>query len=69
MEVLYLNEIFTVMQTAEYLKICDKTVRRLISKHELIASKVGNSWRIQKKDIDTYLDKTRNQKNINKIGE
>ena len=56
------DEIFTVPQTANYLKVCDKTVRRLISKKVLIASKVGNSWRIQKKEIDRYLEKTQNQK-------
>lgn len=54
------NVILTVAQTAEYLKVCDKTVRRLIAKQELTASKVGNSWRIQKVDIDKYLCKNRN---------
>lgn len=56
-------EIFTVLQAAKYLQVCDKTVRRLINKKSLIASKVGNSWRIQKKDIDQYLLKTQNQAN------
>ena len=54
------DTILTIAQAAEYLKVCDKTVRRLISKKELIASKVGSSWRIQKEDIEKYLDKTRN---------
>lgn len=50
----------TVAQAAEYLKVCDKTVRRLIAKQELAASKVGNSWRIQLKDIEEYLTKNCN---------
>ncbi len=54
------DTILTISQTAAYLKVCDKTVRRLISKKELVASKVGNSWRIQKDDIDQYLNKTKN---------
>lgn len=54
------TDIFTVSQTAQYLQVCDKTVRRLISKNELVASKIGNSWRIQKQDIDNYLKKNRN---------
>lgn len=54
------DSILTISQAANYLKVCDKTVRRLITKKELIASKVGNSWRIQKEDIDRYLDKTKN---------
>ncbi len=50
----------TIQQTAEYLQVCDKTVRRLISKKELSASKVGKSWRIKKSDIEKYLLQTRN---------
>ena len=55
--------IFTIAQTAEYLKVCDKTVRRLISKKELSASKVGKSWRIRRSDIDDYLQQTLNKNN------
>ena len=52
------DELFTVAQAAEYLKVCDKTVRRMIASKELVASKVGSrSWRIRK-DIDAYLNAT-----------
>ena len=53
--------ILTVAQAADYLKVCEKTVRRLISKQELAASKVGKSWRIQKADIDNYLNENCNK--------
>lgn len=53
-------DIFTIQQAAKYLQVCDKTVRRLIAKNELIASKVGKSWRIKKEDIDGYLEKNKN---------
>ena len=43
------DELFTVAQAAEYLKVCDKTVRRMIASKELVASKVG---------IDAYLNAT-----------
>ncbi len=49
------EELFTVLQAAEYLQICEKTVRRLINSKTLTASKVGKSWRIKKTDIDSYL--------------
>lgn len=52
------NDILTVAQTAQYLQVCDKTVRRLISKDDLLASKVGKLWKIQKKDVEFYLEKT-----------
>lgn len=54
------SDVLTVAQTAQYLQVCDKTVRRLIAKGDLLASKVGNSWRIQKSDVDFYLKKNRN---------
>lgn len=50
------NEIYTVAQTAQYLQVCEKTVRRLINANKLVASRVGNrSLRIKKTDIDVYL--------------
>ena len=53
------DELFTVAQAAKYLKVCDKTVRRMIASKELVASKVGSrSWRILKDDIDDYLNAT-----------
>lgn len=55
------GEIMTIQQTANYLQVCDKTVRRLISRKELVASKVGNSWRVKKSDIDEYMLRTRNK--------
>lgn len=53
-------EILTISQAASYLQVCEKTVRRLIEKKELPASKVGRSWRIKKQDIDCYLEKNKN---------
>lgn len=49
------HEIMVIQQAAEYLQVCDKTVRRLISKKELSASKIGKACRIKKSDIDAYL--------------
>ncbi len=61
-----MSEIFTVSQTAEYLQVCEKTVRRLIDRHALTASKVGNKWRIKRSDIDEYLnDHANNAKEVN----
>lgn len=50
------DELLTVSQAAEYLQLSEKTVRRLLSSNQLIASRVGNrAWRIKKADIDSYL--------------
>ncbi len=44
------DEIYTVAQTAQYLKVCDKTVRRLIASNKLCGfSNWGRALRIKKK--------------------
>ncbi len=61
-----MDDIFTVAQAAQYLQVCEKTVRRLISRHALPASKVGCKWRIKRSDIDEYLnDHANNTKEVN----
>lgn len=55
------NDILTIKQTAEYLQVCDKTVRRLIASKQLPASKVGKAWRIKANDINEYMEATRNK--------
>jgi len=55
------DELFTIAQTAVYLKVSEKTVRRLINGRQLIASKVGSSWRIKESDIAEYLRKNNNE--------
>lgn len=56
-----LDSLIPIAQAVEYLKVCDKTIRRLITRQELTVSKAGKSWRIQKADIDKYLSETRNK--------
>lgn len=56
------DELYTVAQAASYLKVCEKTVRRLIQQNTLTASKVGHVWRIKQEDIDRYLNNNTNQK-------
>jgi len=48
--------IFTITETAQYLKLSDKTIRKLISSGELKASKVGSSWRVKESEIEKYLN-------------
>jgi len=56
------NEIFTIAQTAEYLQVSEKTVRRLIKFGQITASKVGErNWRIRKQDIEEYLAENSNK--------
>lgn len=55
------DELLTVSQTATYLKLSEKTVRRLISEKKLQASKLSNrSWRVRSCDIDSYVESNSN---------
>ncbi|MCL1882547.1 MAG: helix-turn-helix domain-containing protein [Defluviitaleaceae bacterium] len=62
------DEILTIHEAAKYLKISGKTIRRLISNKLLVASKVGNTWRIRKSDIDSYLIENNNKQEVNFSG-
>lgn len=61
-----MDELLTIAQTARYLQVCEKTVRRLINNQKLTASKVGSrTWRIRKNAIDEYLaEHTNEQKGV-----
>lgn len=49
------DEIFTVLQAAQYLKVSEKTIRRLIKSKKLTASRVGSRSLRIRHDIDQYL--------------
>ena len=46
----------TVKETAPYLRLCEKQVRRLIWRGELAAYRFGTALRIKKEDIDAYAE-------------
>jgi excisionase family DNA binding protein len=49
----------TVKEAATYLRLCDKQIRRLISRGELPAYRFGMAFRIKKEDIDAYAEARR----------
>jgi excisionase family DNA binding protein len=46
---------YTVNETAKYLRLCEKQVRRLISRGELPAYRFGTALRIKRGDRDAYI--------------
>ena len=48
-------QFLTVKETAAHLRLCDKQIRRLISRGELRAHKFGRALRIGKEAIDAYV--------------
>lgn len=50
------DEILTLKEVAEYLKLAEKTAYRLAAEGKLPGFKVGGSWRFQKEDIRQWID-------------
>ena len=62
--------LLSVTQTADYLQLSDKTVRRLISSQKLVAYKVGERvWRVKESDIVNYLKDRSSEKKDDKKGD
>lgn len=49
------DEIMTVKELAEYLKIAEKTAYRFVAEGKIPGFKVGSSWRFRKKEIDGWI--------------
>jgi excisionase family DNA binding protein len=49
------RDFFTVGETARHLRLCEKQVRRLIWRGELVAFRFGTALRINKADIAAYV--------------
>lgn len=57
------NEIMTMKEVAEYLKLNEKTAYRLTSEGKIPAFKVGGSWRFRKSEIDRWISDQEKQSN------
>jgi len=49
------DEIMTVKELAEYLKLNFQTVYKKVQRGEISGSKIGRGWRFQKAIIDRWL--------------
>lgn len=49
------NQLLSMGDTAAFLQVSQKTVRRKIASGELHACKVGAQWRIRPEDIEAFL--------------
>jgi excisionase family DNA binding protein len=55
-----MDEILTLPEVAQLLKVAEKTVYTMAQKGELPAFKVGGQWRFRRADLDAWIDaKTR----------
>lgn len=54
------DEILTIQELAEYLKLNEKTAYRLASERKIPGFKVGGSWRFKKADIEAWIEEQKN---------
>lgn len=51
------DEIWTIRELADYLRLKEKTAYALVAKGEIPGFKVGGSWRFKKHDIESWIEK------------
>ncbi|ABC30218.1 predicted transcriptional regulator [Hahella chejuensis KCTC 2396] len=49
------DDILTIKEVAEYLKVNERTIYRLANKGDIPAFKVANAWRFRKSDVDGWI--------------
>ena len=49
------DEIWTIKELADYLKLKEKTAYALVAKGEIPGFKVGGSWRFSAREINRWL--------------
>jgi len=56
------DEILTLQEVAEYLKLNEKTIYRLAQRGELPGFKAGGSWRFRRGDIEEWIASNMNNR-------
>ncbi|MEA1963655.1 MAG: helix-turn-helix domain-containing protein [Candidatus Aerophobetes bacterium] len=59
-----LPQTFTVQEVAEHLKVTEITIYRLLKKGEIVGYKVGDSWRIDEKDLKAYIKRQKKKRSF-----
>ena len=53
------NEILNIRETAELLRVAEKTVYSMAQRGELPAFKVRGQWRVRRVDLDAWINAQR----------
>lgn len=51
-----MDTILNIEEVAEFLRVSDRTVRRLLAADELPAFKVGGAWRFRREDLTAWIE-------------
>lgn len=55
------DQVLTVKEVAEYLKVNERTVYRMAASGEIPGFKVGASWRFKQSEIEQWIKQQHNQ--------
>ena len=58
------TDVMTVREVAEYLKVKERTIYRLVAKGGIPAFKVGGSWRFRRAEIDEWITRSTQDEKI-----
>ncbi|WP_068545913.1 methylation-associated defense system helix-turn-helix domain-containing protein MAD1 [Thalassotalea crassostreae] len=54
------DQIQTLQEVAEYLKLTEKTAYRLVAEGKLPGFKVGGAWRFKREDLEAWIEAQKN---------
>ena len=55
-----IDQILTLKEVADYLKLTEKTAYRLAAEGKLPGFKVGGAWRFQREDLEAWIETKKN---------
>ena len=61
-----LDDILDVKQASEFLKLNPQTVRRMLARGELPGRKLGNTWRLSRRQLVTLVESGEREGNEHK---
>ena len=56
------DQILTLKEVAEYLKLAEKTAYRLAAEGKLPGFKVGGSWRFKQEDVENWIEEQKKKR-------
>lgn len=56
------DEIMTLTEVAEYLKISEVTTYKMMQSGKIPGFKIGRSWRIKREDLNNHIDTLKERK-------
>lgn len=59
-----LDEIMTISEVAEYLKISEVTTYKFVQEGKIQGFKVGRHWRIKRSDLSEFIEKQKRGERI-----